>query len=172
MNQDDNYRMEYTEINPEMPPMSACQVLISGPQSITDTICSGTEVIVGEDTLREGGQYMIFENGRIILTTIINLTSEDEFCNPKYIYIPNAFTPNNDIYNAVFRPIGAHIANVDMRIYSRWGEKLYEGNGPSSTWNGVYKGTVCQNGAYLYIISVRFDDGELAQFKGTVMLIR
>ena len=66
--------------------------------------------------------------------------------------IPNAFSPNNDTRNEVWRPyLYSFEKLVKMQIYNRWGEKLYEG---SEGWDGYYMGKPVQMGAYLYMIEI------------------
>ena len=78
--------------------------------------------------------------------------------NPKLTeYIPDAFTPNKDKLNPIFKPVFS-IDGVPykMSIYNRWGEKVYEDEGISGTneigWNGNTRGNICQEGIYVYIM--------------------
>jgi len=96
------------------------------------------------------------------------------FCDTWY-YIPSAFTPNNDGMNSSFGVIGEDIRALTMKIFSRWGELLYEGTGINSQWDGTYKGTQCPEGAYMYSISVKgMRRGRLIieTFSGSVTLLR
>ena len=73
--------------------------------------------------------------------------------NPEYnIYIPNAFTPNNDGDNDYFFPsvIGANKYN--MKIFDRWGGLIY--NEDNGKWDGMINGKFVVNGLYSYSISV------------------
>jgi gliding motility-associated-like protein len=81
------------------------------------------------------------------------------------IYVPNAFTPDGDLVNDEFGPVGASIHSFSMTIYSRWGEKIYESRDMS--WNGTMKGKPVQQGIYLYRIEA---EGEV--FVGRVAVVR
>jgi gliding motility-associated-like protein len=70
------------------------------------------------------------------------------------IWIPNAFTPNDDNFNNVFEPKGYGIVKYTMSIFDRWGEKIYTSNDFSVGWNGYKNGTVCQDDVYIYKIIV------------------
>lgn len=79
---------------------------------------------------------------------IIVVRGED---NP--ILIPNAFTPNGDMLNEVFKPYLYPFEKlVSFSIYNRWGEKIYEG---LDGWDGRYKGNLVPTGAYMYMAEVR-----------------
>jgi len=92
------------------------------------------------------------------------------------VFIPNAFSPNNDGVNDVFVPQlymqRAYNINI-LRIYDRFGKAVYNSSGNQVSWNGNYlNGNAAELGTYHYFIEVAFIDGEKRQFKGDVTLIR
>lgn len=90
------------------------------------------------------------------------------------VVLPNAFTPNNDNINDVFIPLGANIAKLDMLVYNRWGELMFEGNGllPTEGWNGEFKGHNCEVGTYVVQAKIYFADGVTRDIKGNITLLR
>lgn len=68
------------------------------------------------------------------------------------LYIPNAFTPNGDGENDVFRPKGSGIKTYSLIIYDRWGQQIFATNEINKGWDGTFKGKDCQNGVYVYTI--------------------
>lgn len=83
--------------------------------------------------------------------------------------IPNAFTPNGDGLNDIFRPavlLGYEFSK--MQIYNRWGQLVYEGKG----WNGTYKGEKMPADAYPYLIELKAPSGKTKVIKGDVTLLR
>jgi gliding motility-associated-like protein len=71
---------------------------------------------------------------------------------PNYV-LPNSFTPNGDNHNDKFTPFHPYcfITKIDMKIYNRWGELVFETNDPEINWNGKDKnGNDCSDGVYLY----------------------
>ncbi|MCC6722455.1 MAG: gliding motility-associated C-terminal domain-containing protein [Bacteroidia bacterium] len=88
------------------------------------------------------------------------------------MYIPNAFTPNNDKINDIFEILSAAIKTYNLSIYSRWGEKIWETNNSNEHWDGTYSGNPAQAGVYLY--NVIFTDFKNKKYtlSGTVHLIR
>jgi gliding motility-associated-like protein len=92
------------------------------------------------------------------------------FCYPQ-IYVPNAFVPLG--VNRAFKAVGNNIKELDMKIYNRWGELLFEGNGTNTEWNGYYKDFLCPAGIYIYLISyITYGSDDFKIEKGFVELIR
>ncbi|MDX2133860.1 MAG: gliding motility-associated C-terminal domain-containing protein [Saprospiraceae bacterium] len=95
-------------------------------------------------------------------------------CDPSRVNIPNAFTPDNgDGLNDVFRPVPSEGSEVisSLTIYSRWGEKVYEGSGPNAAWDGTVNGKPAPADVYVYILIVGCPDGT-ERFTGDVTLLR
>jgi gliding motility-associated-like protein len=117
----------------------------------------------------------------ILMTYTITATDKTTFCtatdqvvvNPvSELYVPSAFTPNNDGRNDVWEIPGmALYPDGIVTVYNRWGEKIYESKGyVSNPWNGIYKGLLQPHGVYIYIIQLK--NGKTQMLKGTVTLIR
>jgi gliding motility-associated-like protein len=91
---------------------------------------------------------------------------------PKY-YIPNAFTPNGDGVNDIFRAIPVGIANTTyFRIFNRFGELVFETNQWLKGWDGKYKGKDQANGTYVWIVTGTDRNFNKVSEQGTVNLIR
>ncbi|RYF68006.1 MAG: T9SS type B sorting domain-containing protein, partial [Cytophagaceae bacterium] len=89
---------------------------------------------------------------------------------PTY-YMPNAFTPNGDGLNDVFRPIPVGISNTQyFRIFNRYGELMFETNQWLKGWDGSYRGKQQPMGVYVWIIKGVDRNGKNVEMKGTVML--
>jgi gliding motility-associated-like protein len=71
------------------------------------------------------------------------------------IFIPNAFTPNNDGTNDVFKIAGEGIMDFKGSIYNRWGELIFEWNDAADGWNGIAKNNLVQEDVYVYKINVK-----------------
>ena len=90
----------------------------------------------------------------------------------KSITIPNAFTPNADGVNDVFRPKESNFKSIDAQIINRWGQLIYSWNQTDGYWNGKTKdGTMCSSGTYFYVITVTFADGSVETRTGSVNLV-
>lgn len=85
----------------------------------------------------------------------------------------NAFSPNGDGLNDVFRISGIEVAReFHLRIFNRWGETLFESDHPLKGWNGEYKGQEVPEGHYFYQLHAIGLDGKSLVSNGLVKLIR
>ena len=91
--------------------------------------------------------------------------------NPVYsIFIPGAFTPNDDGDNDYFYPVIIGENSYNMKIYNRWGEIIY--NEDNKKWDGTINDNVIPNEIYPYSISVFDFNDRLFIYSGLVNLIR
>jgi gliding motility-associated-like protein len=74
------------------------------------------------------------------------------------IFVPNAFTPNNDGKNDVFKIQGFSITNVKMEVYNRWGEKLFSDSDVEISWDGKYSNLETPEGIYVVVLSISYID--------------
>jgi gliding motility-associated-like protein len=88
------------------------------------------------------------------------------------LYIPNAFTPNNDGNNDEFTVYGSSIAKIEVSIFNQWGELVYKTTDISKGWAGAYKGVEQPAGVYIYTAKLEMLDGQQIIRKGAVNLIR
>jgi gliding motility-associated-like protein len=86
------------------------------------------------------------------------------------IYIPKAFSPNNDGLNDTWNIEAlAVFPNSKMMVYNRFGETVFEGTANTGGWNGLYKNQPLPVGAYTYVMDLK--NGRPV-IKGTVMIVR
>jgi len=89
------------------------------------------------------------------------------------LFVPNAFTPNGDGDNDIFRPIPIGMKSMDIfRVYNRWGQMLYSGTGNGAGWDGRFAGRPQETATYVwYAEGVDYLNNKIKR-KGTVILIR
>lgn len=87
-------------------------------------------------------------------------------------FVPNAFTPNGDGKNERFKVLGRAIKDIQLQIFNRWGEKVFESYDKKEGWDGTYKGKKMPAGVYTYIVKVQFYDRGSIMQKGSVTLLR
>ena len=93
------------------------------------------------------------------------------------VYVPNAFTPNEDNVNDIFIVHGKEGIRISMfRVYSRWGELVFEAsdfdvNDTNFGWDGLMNGQKAHQGVYGWVIEAEFVDGVKRVFKGNVTLM-
>ncbi len=96
--------------------------------------------------------------------------------NPAYtFYIPNAFTPNSDGTNEVFKGTGIGIKNYTMMIFDRWGELIFQSDDLEKGWDGTFKGKggeKVQEGVYVWKVQLRDETNKEHDFDGTVSVIK
>jgi gliding motility-associated-like protein len=89
------------------------------------------------------------------------------------IEMPNAFTPNHDGHNDLFRvKYPDVIKTFRMDIYNRWGQSVYSTEDPYKGWNGAVGGLDQPVGGYIWKILYTDVFGNTQQINGTVLLIR
>lgn len=103
-------------------------------------------------------------------TIVVNVI--DLICGEPNIYIPNAFSPNENGSNDVLKIRGIVIDKLYFAIYDRWGNKLFETSDQSIGWDGTYKGEFCNPGVYVYYLETECYSGETYKRKGNITLIR
>ena len=133
------------------------------------------------------------DTGNYIITLIV--TSNDGCTDTAYqkiyiesdeyalLYIPNAFSPDNDGLNDLFGPKVSGleiIKSFEMFIYNRWGEEIYRTNDISKPWNGRVKNSneeskdekIAEQDIYVYKILVKNDKEQIQYHVGNVTLIK
>lgn len=90
------------------------------------------------------------------------------------LYIPNAFTPDDNGINEVFMPYGNEIDpdHYQMMIFDRWGEMVFKTNNPEIGWDGKVDGSIPLDDAVFSYVIVYQDRNGLSQKKiGSVTLL-
>ncbi len=89
------------------------------------------------------------------------------------VYVPTAFTPNQDGLNDFLHPILRGVKEVrHFRIFNRWGQLLFESKNPQPGWNGSFKGIPQQSQAVVWVLDCLGVDGQPYVQKGTSVLLR
>jgi gliding motility-associated-like protein len=91
---------------------------------------------------------------------------------PMY-YLPNAFTPNGDGLNDIFRPTPVGIRSTDyFRVFNRFGQLMFETRQWMQGWDGTFNGKPATSGTYVWMIKGIDKNGAVVEMKGTVILLR
>ena len=98
------------------------------------------------------------------------------------VYIPEGFTPNNDLKNDYYQPIVSGVQNYEFSIYNRYGQRIFMTNdysnvycndGCSSAWDGLMNnGDYAAVGNYTYNMIVFDLNGKERTFQGNISLMR
>jgi len=88
-------------------------------------------------------------------------------------YIPNAFTPDKNRRNDVFKPIiGGVVKQYQFSIYNRWGQLVFATKVPGQGWDGTIGGVLQGNNVFAWTCTYQLEGESLKVEKGTVLLIR
>jgi gliding motility-associated-like protein len=122
-------------------------------------------------TVKEPGVYWlkVDNNGCMASDSI-------EFKKCSEIWVPNVFTPNDDGINDVFKATTKEINKLQMMIYNRWGNLIFETQDINTGWNGKYAGGDAQSGVYYWAIKYTenrtFNKNVEKEIHGSVTLLR
>lgn len=125
--------------------------------------------------IQNGGLYSVTvtnKNNCIVSDTIRILENGDAM--PTEMYMPDAFSPNDDGVNDVFPNNQYKDPGTDylLRIYNRWGEIIFESQKPANQWNGTYDGKLAPQDVYLFYVKYMGCDEDAHWVRGTFTLLR
>lgn len=104
--------------------------------------------------------------------SVISVSNEDVADGESKIYIPNSFTPNGDDLNDIFKPRSVYLESYNLKVFNRWGDKLFETNNINEGWDGTSLGKPCQEDVYIYLVQAVGIDSKHYQLDGDVTLLR
>jgi gliding motility-associated-like protein len=86
--------------------------------------------------------------------------------------LPTGFSPNGDGNNDILYVRGAAIESLNLKIFNRWGQLVFESNSQKDGWDGTYKGKPQEMDAYGFVLNVVFIDETTLHKQGNVTLLR
>ena len=127
-----------------------------------------------EFTFTEAGVHLVclyvsFPDGEEMISDPISITVKSS-----KLEFPNAFSPNGDQHNDVYKAKDGYQSIVDFKatIYNRWGQKLFEWTDPSKGWDGTFNGKDVKDGVYYVHVQAKGADGVKYNIKKDVNLLR
>jgi gliding motility-associated-like protein len=127
-----------------------------------------------EDQSANTYQYIIYK----IVASPIDLANGNvesnllEIIYPSKVAFPNAFSPNGDGLNDIFNFESRYVMSVNMKIYTRWGELVYQTIDVDRGWDGNTNGKPAPFGTYIYHTTLTDDMGITFVKSGEIVLIR
>jgi gliding motility-associated-like protein len=137
--------------------------LWSPPDEVSCPTCQSTVVTPNQNAIYS--VYFTDQNG-CTAQSQVNI-----FFDP-FFYVPNTFTPDGDMFNQYFRVIGGNYLEVEVSIYDRWGELIYEFTDLKDYWDGSYNFRPCQDGTYTWKIIYTDYQNRKEVLTGHVNLLR
>lgn len=93
-------------------------------------------------------------------------------CGEPDIFIPTAFTPNQDLSNDVLFVRGNNVSSIHLQLFNRWGELVFETQDQNVGWDGTFKGKAVNPGVFAYQLRAICFDGQEFYKKGNITLIK
>jgi gliding motility-associated-like protein len=115
--------------------------------------------------------YMDDGNG-CVYTDSLRIVVLDVFCYDPYLYLPNAFTPDNDGVNDILYVRGIYIEELEFLIFDRWGTLIFETRNQNVGWDGTYNNKPVEPGVYAYYLKIICFNQLIYTKKGNITLIR
>ncbi|MEO8733234.1 MAG: gliding motility-associated C-terminal domain-containing protein, partial [Flavobacteriales bacterium] len=125
-------------------------------------------------TTDQPGTYIVHAQGQCILAAdTVVLT--DINCEPR-IYVPNAFTPNDDDINDHFAPsMDEQVLSWTLKIYDRWGSMVHTSTPDNASWDGNIASGPAPPGVYVWVLEYKTHEGGRPvdrTERGSVVLLR
>jgi gliding motility-associated-like protein len=89
-----------------------------------------------------------------------------------YIYIPNTFIPDDDRYNEYFSGSFIGVKSVEIYVFNRWGEQIYESKDLNFRWDGTFNGNDVQEGTYSWLLKYKRGAGNTEILTGHINVLR
>ena len=123
---------------------------------------------------QEAGTYIVAGiNGCGTASDTLYLSTQDCNC---YLYLPTAFTPNQDGINEAFGPaFQCEFLSFEFHIFNRWGKRVFQTDSPTTSWDGYSNGSPASEGVYTWMIRYTYQGRGRAisvRRAGTVTLLR
>ena len=89
------------------------------------------------------------------------------------IYVPTAFTPNNDNRNDILRPVYVGIKKLNrFTVFNRWGQLIFSTTDMLKGWDGTLQGKFANTGTYVWFITATNYLDQPINIRGTVTIIK
>lgn len=168
-----------------------CEAHVEGPEGMTwrsewnvsrsATFDSYELTRFDDDTtfdLNESGTYYIRLQATYVYADGREVPDETEAyaiqVSESMLKVPNAFSPNDDGINDVFRVSYRSLVRFEAHIYNRWGQQLHRWGLDSidEGWDGTYHGKPVKDGVYFIVVEAEGSDGIKYKHKGDITLLR
>jgi gliding motility-associated-like protein len=116
--------------------------------------------------------YVSVSNQNCTLNDSVTVFIKDPVCANPVVFVPSAFSPDNDGYNDLLQVNGNNITEMTFVVYNRWGQKVFETNDQSMAWDGTFKGERLPPDVYGYYMQCLCEEGGSLFLKGNITLLR
>jgi gliding motility-associated-like protein len=116
--------------------------------------------------------YLYVTNDYCTAFDSVTVFIKDPICGNPVVFIPNAFSPDGDGFNDQLFVNGNNINELNLMVFNRWGQKVFETNDQSIGWDGSFNGQALAPDVYGYYLKCLCDDGGVLILKGNITLLR
>ena len=131
----------------------------------------------------ENTEYEFLESGTTNVSLYVAYAAGDEpelvatirvSISESVLEMPNAFSPNGDGVNDIYKAKDTHKSIVSFKayIFNRWGQKLYEWSDINGGWDGTFHGSPVKAGVYYVLVKAKGADGREYNIKRDVNVLR
>jgi len=109
------------------------------------------------------------------ITALVSIPEEEQLL---AVFVPNAFSPNEDGINDQFSPYfppSVEFIDYSLKVFNRWGNRVFESANPDIGWNGLYRNDESDPGVYLwtlYFEGFYCDEYHTGKKQGELILLR
>jgi len=185
-----NITIGFNERLPYLKPTADPDTVLKGQ---TVYLAASDSIVAQYDYLWYPGMYLIdpfvsVATANPMESMTYNIKAEDEYgcvnfgeadiyvvdyvCDTPNIFIPNAFTPNNDGLNDIFKVESKVLTEMELYIYDRWGELVFSTTDLDGYWDGMYKGEEVHQAVFVYTLEGTCFDGQEILLKGNITVIK
>lgn len=125
--------------------------------------------------VKQSGTYSLTLTDDIGCSSTSSINVKVQLCSDCKVEIPNAFTPNGDGRNDVFKILSSclMINHFSLKVYNRWGQKIFETNQVEKGWTGKLKDIDATPGTYMYQLQYsKYGSDSIIKKGGILVLIR
>lgn len=148
----ENNAPDYQWLPAESVQCAACAVTLASPMQPTQYI---VKTLTGRNCIDAD-------------TVNVNLTYNEG------LVVPNAFSPNGDGHNDIFKPMVLGVYEYHLTIFNRWGNVIFDARSSKLGWDGTFKNQYCDVDSYVYMIEYSYYSNPQKKLlrKGVVALVR
>lgn len=138
------------------------------PDGLSNPYDRITNAVVNQDRT----YTVIMDDGVCGAMTTVSVKSYEFVCGDVYVFVPSAFSPNNDGENDKLFVRGQNLEKINLKVFDRWGELVFETTDQGVGWDGTFKGENVDPDVYVYHLQVICFDGQENLIKGNVTVLR
>lgn len=140
------------------------------PATLSDPNAAQTQANPTETTIYT--VTVVTTDGCVAIDTVTVYYRENA-CQSPFVFIPKAFSPNNDDKNDRFIVRAEGMTELKFIVWNRWGEIVYETEDPAAMgWDGSFKGKEATGDSFSWYVSLTCGNGDIFESKGNVTLLK